>query len=48
MGQCRPFDSGPVPTIVIHPGERFIKNAGGVLNSYKAIDLSLTGFLMAS
>jgi hypothetical protein len=32
---------------VPHPGERFIKNAAGVLNSYKANDLSLTGFFMA-
>ena len=30
-----------------HRGERFIKNAVGVLNSYKADDLSLTRFFMA-
>ena len=29
------------------PGERFIKNVPGVLNSYKAVDLSLAGCFMA-
>jgi len=47
MGRSFPFLSGTAPTIVTYPGERFIKNVSCVLNSYKAVDLSLLGCFTA-